>query len=89
MVIAENDVLLAVGPSKVALERGEQGIGEDGPRSYDQGPQHLDYLRVFASRPAVVGRALGDLDMPGDKAAFVLHVRRGDTDLHVAAGPGS
>src|SRR4030095_14122085 len=41
----------------------------------------LDYLRVFASRPTVVGRALGDLELPGDKAAVVIHVRRGDADL--------
>jgi putative transport protein len=41
----------------------------------------LDYLRVFASRPAVVGRALGDLDLPGEEGSIVLQVRRGDADL--------
>jgi putative transport protein len=29
----------------------------------------------------VVGRALGDLELPGEKAALVIQVRRGDTDL--------
>jgi putative transport protein len=41
----------------------------------------LDYMRVFASRPTVVGRALGDLDLPGERAATVVQVRRGDTDI--------
>ena len=36
---------------------------------------------MFASRPTVVGRTLGDLDLPGDKASVVIQVRRGDTDL--------
>src|SRR5207237_4108398 len=30
---------------------------------------------------AVVGRVLGDLVLPGDKAAVVVQVRRGDADL--------
>jgi len=29
----------------------------------------------------VVGRTLGDLDLPGSKASIVAHVRRGDADL--------
>ena len=29
----------------------------------------------------MVGRTLGDLDLPGEKAALVIQVRRGDTDL--------
>ena len=41
----------------------------------------LDYLRVFASRPTVVGRALGDLDLPGEKASVLIQVRRGDADI--------
>jgi putative transport protein len=43
--------------------------------------QHLDYLRVFASRPAVVGRALAELGLPGENAAVIAHVRRGDADM--------
>lgn len=39
----------------------------------------IDYLRVFASRPAVVGRALGALARPG--GVVVIQVRRGDADL--------
>lgn len=81
MVIAENDVLLAVAPTKVALEEASKTIGATAHGRLMKDRSNLDYLRVFASRPGVVGRSLGDLDIPGDKAAFVLHVRRGDTDL--------
>ena len=41
----------------------------------------LDYLRVFASRPGVVGSPVGDLDLPGDKAVVIAQVRRGDTNI--------
>ena len=80
-VIAENDVLLAVGTSKEALEQAGRSLGEAAPGRLLKDRRDLDYLRVFASRPAVVGRALGDLELPGEKAAIVVHVRRGDTDL--------
>ena len=79
-MIAENDVVLAVGASKDALAQARRTLGEaaDGRLLTDR--SNLDYLRVFASRPAVVGRALGDLDLPG-KAAVLVQVRRGDADI--------
>jgi len=80
-VIAEDDVLFAVGPGREALELAARAIGEPAPGRFVKDRRDLDYLRVFASRPAVVGRALGDIEFPGEKAVVVLHVRRGDTDL--------
>jgi putative transport protein len=80
-VVAENDVLLTVGPSKEVLERLGTSLGEAAPGRFVKDRRDLDYLRVFASRPTVVGRAVGDLDLPGEKAAVVLHLRRGDADL--------
>jgi len=80
-VVAENDVLLVVGPSKEALDQASTSLGEAAPGRLVKDRRDLDYLRVFASRPTVVGRALGDLDLPGEKGSAVLHVRRGDTDL--------
>lgn len=41
----------------------------------------LDYLRVFASRPGIVGRALGDLDVPGGPGVVITQLRRGDTNI--------
>ena len=81
VVIAENDVVLAVGASKEALAQARRSLGEaaDGRLLTDR--SDLDYLRVFASRPGVVGRTLGDLDLPGGKAAVVVQVRRGDADI--------
>ena len=80
-VIAENDVLLAVGPTRAALDQAREILGEAALGRIAGDRRDLDYLRVFASRPALVGRLLGDLDLPGEKASVVIHVRRGDTDL--------
>jgi len=79
-VLEADDVLLTVGPSKEVLDRASRSIGEAAPGRLIKDRGDLDYLRVFASRPTVVGRALGDLDLPGEKNS-VLHVRRGDADL--------
>ena len=81
IVVAENDVVLVSGTSKDALEQARKGLGEAAPGRLVKDRSDLDYLRVFASRPTVVGRALGDLDLPGDKAAILVQVRRGDADI--------
>jgi len=81
MVLAEDDVVFAVGPSKESLAQAERTIGQPASGSFIKDRSDLDYLRVFASRPTVVGRPLSDLEMPGEKAVTVLHIRRGDTDL--------
>jgi putative transport protein len=80
-VLAEDDVLLVVAPTKAVLEEVQKRFGEAAPGRFSQDRRDLDYLRVFASRPAVVGRMLGDLVLPGDQASVLLHVRRGDADL--------
>jgi putative transport protein len=80
-VLAENDVLLVVAPTRAMLDEVQKSLGEAAPGRLVQDRRDLDYLRVFASRPAVVGRTLGDLTLPGDKASVVIQVRRGDADL--------
>ena len=80
-VIAENDVVLATGPSKEALAQAGKRLGEAAPGRLVKDRRDLDYLRVFASRPTVVGRTLGDLNLPGEKASILVQVRRGDTDI--------
>lgn len=80
-VIEEDDVLLAVGPSKDVLDKVSTTIGEAAHGHLLKDREHVDYLRVFASRPTVVGRVLGDLELPGGEGSSVLHVRRGDADL--------
>ena len=80
-VLAENDVLLAVGATDALLDQVRSHLGDSALGSITQDRRHLDYLRVFASRPTIVGRTLGDLSLPGNKASVVVHVRRGDADL--------
>ena len=81
VLIGENDVLLAVGPSMTALDQARATLGESAPGLVTEDRRHLDYVRVFASRPSVVGRMLSELAVPGGKASIVAHVRRGDTEL--------
>ena len=81
LMLAENDVLLIVASGKEALAAAGKAIGEPAPGRLVKDRRDLDYLRVFASRPMVVGRALGDLELPGAKAAVVVQVRRGDADI--------
>jgi putative transport protein len=81
VVLAEHDVLLMVGPNRETLDLAGKGFGEAEPGRMVKDRKHLDYLRVFASRVAIVGRTLGELGLPGDNAAVVVHVRRGDADL--------
>ena len=80
-VVAANDVVLAVGPDKEALAKAVEVLGESTRSSLLTDRRDLDYLRVFASRPTMVGRALGDLDLPGEKGSVLIQVRRGDTDI--------
>jgi putative transport protein len=80
-VVAEDDILLAVGPTRTALIEAQAMLGEATPGPLLTDRSDLDYLRVFASRPAIVGRMLGDLELPGRRAAVAVHVRRGDAEL--------
>jgi putative transport protein len=80
-VVAENDVLLAVAPDKAALDQTGEILGKEAHGRLIKDRRDIDYLRVFASRHAVIGRAVGDLDLPGEKGSVVIQVRRGDTDL--------
>lgn len=80
-VIAENDVLLATGPSRELLDQTGAMLGESASGDLVTDRRHLDYLRVFASRPTVVGRTLADLKLPGKKASVLVQVRRGDADI--------
>jgi putative transport protein len=80
-VLAKNDVLLAVAADRGLLDQARAKLGEAAPGHLIQDRRDLDYVRVFASRPTVVGRMLRDLDLPSDKASVVAQVRRGDTDL--------
>lgn len=78
-VLAENDVVLAVSPNSAALAETRKSLGEAAPGRVLRDRGDLDYLRVFASRTSVVGRTLGELQLPD--GAIIAHVRRGDADV--------
>jgi putative transport protein len=80
-VVAENDIVFATAPTKEALAQAGEILGEAAHGSFVADRRDLDYLRVFASRATVVGRALGDLVMPGKNASVLVQVRRGDADI--------
>ena len=81
LILAEDDVVLAVGPNKAVLDQVRVDLGEVAHGRIAEDRSDIDYLRVFASRPAVVGRMVGDLQLPGEKGSIVVQVRRGDADL--------
>ena len=80
-IVGEDDVLLLVSASKATLDQARARIGEGAPGRLAKDRRDLDYIRVFASRALVVGRALSDIELPGEKASVIAHVRRGDADL--------
>src|SRR5262245_53434433 len=81
IVLTESDVVLCVASNKEALEEGRKHLGESASGRIADDRRDLDYIRVFASRPAVIGKALRDLAVPKGIPYSVMHVRRGDTDL--------
>ncbi|PTY02249.1 YidE/YbjL duplication [Verrucomicrobia bacterium LW23] len=81
MAVAVKDVLLATAFRHEDLTHAAALLGEEAHGRFVKDRQDLDYLRVFASRAAVVGRALGDLQVPWKRDSIYLMVRRGDTDL--------
>jgi putative transport protein len=81
LVLAEGDVLALVGPARDVLEQVRAQLGERATGRIADDRHDLDYLRVFASRPALVGCRLGDLAMPEGVTCSIAHVRRGDTDI--------
>lgn len=80
-ILAEHDVLLIVAPTRNLLDQVAANLGEAATGQLIPDRRDLDYLRVFASRPSVVGRALGELALPGGQPAVVAHVRRGDVEI--------
>lgn len=81
IIIEEGNVIGIVADDKKSLEHALILIGETGPGSIARDRKDLDYVRLFASKPTVVGCRLADLKVPADADYSILHVRRGDADL--------
>ena len=81
MVIEENNSIGMVGGDKNSLQQALKLLGEAAPGSIARDRGNLDYVRLFASKPTVVGCRLADLKVPMGAEYSILHVRRGDADL--------
>ena len=80
LVLKADDVLMATGTDKAALQTAVSLLGELQPGRIASHREDIDYIRVFASKPSVVGCTIGDLKFPAEMCS-VVHVRRGDSDL--------
>ncbi|WP_213303784.1 aspartate:alanine exchanger family transporter [Paraburkholderia sacchari] len=76
-----DDVLLATATDQRPLDEATALCGELQPGRIASHREDLDYVRVFASNPQVVGMALGNLRFPDGVNCAIAHVRRGDADL--------
>jgi len=76
MLLEADDLLSVVGFPEVlaALQAGESREARDDRR-------HLDYIRVFVSKPSFIGMRLADLPIPEGVSSKIVQVRRGDIDL--------
>ena len=80
-ILEADDVLLIVGTDPARIAEARSFVGEGGSGALAADRSTLDYVRVYASRRAVVGMPLGSLKIPGGFEYSYIHVRRGDTDL--------
>src|SRR5262249_5133865 len=62
-------------------ERAREFLGELAAGRIANDRRDLDYLRVFASAPGVIGKPLNALALPGGIQYSIMSVRRGDSDL--------
>jgi putative transport protein len=76
-LILEADDILAVAGLADAVAR----LKLDTTEAVRSDRRHLDYVRVYVSKPAYVGMTLSTLPMPANVRAQIMQVRRGDVDL--------
>ena len=77
LVLLADDLLSVVGfPEVLAQLQAETTSGET-----REDRRHLDYLRVFVSKPGFIGMRLADLPFPAGVSIKIIQIRRGDIDL--------
>lgn len=81
-LVAGDAVLLFGQPDALEKARLALGRADAGRIAKDRGD--LDVVRLFVSRPAVVGTAIADLAFPAGVSAKIAEVRRGDAVLFPA-----
>src|SRR5689334_23988186 len=68
--LATGDIVAVVG-NRTAMERARHMFGEPSEVHIEHDRTALDYRRVFVSRPEVVGKRIGDLDLQSRLAATI------------------
>jgi putative transport protein len=81
LILAAGDVLLLGAEEQASLEAARQMLGEHAPNRVVVDRSRMDYLRVFVSRPHLIGRRLADVVLPAGLTATFTHVRRGDAEM--------
>jgi len=79
--VAENDIVLVVGPDKEVLEKNRKMARRGSAWARGQGSRRSRLRARIASRPSVIGRSISDLAFAGKKAVVIAQVRRGDTNI--------
>lgn len=81
LILEEGDTVFVTAERRDLLDQAQQLLGEHAPGRILKDRSAMDYLRVFVSKRGLVGRALGDLHIPGGFDYQFVQVSRGDGDL--------
>jgi putative transport protein len=79
VVLANNDALFLIG-LPAAVVQATQMLGHDDPRRMLADRRDFDVVRVYVSKPGLLGRSIAEMAMP-DFPVRISHVRRGDVEL--------
>ena len=80
-VVAENDVVLVVGSSQGGARAGAKASAKRRPAASSRTAATWTTCACSHRAPRVVGRTIGDLKLPGDRAVVMAQVRRGDANI--------
>ncbi|MDO4791655.1 MAG: TrkA C-terminal domain-containing protein [Buchananella hordeovulneris] len=78
--LKDGDWVVMVGPEPL-VRRAILAIGQETDEHLADKRHEVDHLRFVVSSRAVIGRTIGQLDMPGRFGGVITRVRRGDVDL--------
>lgn len=80
--LQDGDVLLIDGTDHSRLDEAIELLGDVARGRMLKDRADIDYLRVFASRRQIMGRPIGSFRLAEDLGAQIVHIRRGDSDMH-------
>jgi putative transport protein len=83
-VLQRGDLVSVIGPPE-QVDAIVAALGAPSTQQLELDRSRYDFRRIFVSNSALVGRRLGDLNLPQQYDAIVTRIRRGDVDF-VAGG---